>query len=162
MRLGWAWGKKTSSRKRKLTELRKRKKIVTCAHLVSTGIGTKEKGTLVGALSLCPCHTICTDQISNQPHKMCAQWTNSNQHTIHWKPIMTRLWIEPHLNWPPGFTKCLTYVVNNIKSSAVSCVQKQNYNRVILKVRRSGARMASFSIIRHQTHNWEWKFYKRK
>jgi len=51
--------------------------------LVSTGIGKKEKGTpigapsiqigaLVGAGSLCPCHTICTDQVSNQPHKLCG------------------------------------------------------------------------------------------
>jgi len=34
--------------------------------------------------------------------------------------------------------------------------------KVIHKVRWLGARMANFDIIRHQMHNWEWNFTKKK
>jgi hypothetical protein len=35
-------------------------------------------------------------------------------------------------------------------------------NRVIRKVRQSGAENSQFQQIGHQTRNWEWKFYKMK
>jgi hypothetical protein len=36
------------------------------------------------------------------------------------------------------------------------------FTKLIHKVRWLGARMANFDIIRHQMHNWEWNFTKKK
>jgi hypothetical protein len=81
---GMGQKKQVQRGKKKVTESRKRKKnsqpVLTTS--VSKGIGTKEKGTPIGAPSIHRCIGGCWftlplshhlhDQISNQPHKMWA------------------------------------------------------------------------------------------